>query len=115
MLTVVNVTHHLTDHQFEQMLRECARVIKPEGSFLLMDAAWKPSRLPGRILWALDRGSFPKTAGQLRAALERHFAIQQRSQIAIYHEYVISMSRKKAATAQHSAPGPALTAFEQSR
>ena len=115
VVTVVNVTHHLADDQFEEMLRECARVMKPEGAFLLMDAVWKPSRLPGRLLWALDRGSSPKTAAQLRAALERHFGIEQWSHVSIYHEYVMGVCRKKAATVPHPPPDAALTAFERPR
>ncbi len=115
VVTVVNVTHHLTDAQFEEMLRETARVLKPQGSFLLMDAVWKPSRLPGRVLWALDRGSSPKTAIQLRAALERHFSIEQWSHVAIYHEYVIGVCRRKADTVPHPAASAALRAFEQPR
>lgn len=115
VVTVVNVTHHLTDSQFEQMLRETARVMKPEGSFLLMDAVWKPSRLPGRILWALDRGASPKTAAQLRSALERHFSIEQWSHLAIYHEYIVGLCRKKPDTVRQSASNAALTAFERLR
>ena len=115
VVTVVNVTHHLTGDQFEEMLCETARVMKPEASFLLMDAVWKPSRIPGRILWALDRGSAPKTAIQLREALERHFSIQEWRHMAIFHEYIMGMCRKKPAAAQPPAANPELTAFEQPR
>jgi ubiquinone/menaquinone biosynthesis C-methylase UbiE len=94
VVTVVNVTHHLTDDQFEQMLRESARVMKANGSLVLMDAVWKPSRIPGRLLWALDRGSSPKTADALRAALERHFRLESWNQVAIYHQYILAMCRK---------------------
>ena len=105
VVTAVFVAHHLTNHQFEEMLRESARVLKPKGSLILMDAVWKPSRLPGRILWALDRGSSPRPEVELRAALDRHFCIEQWDHLAIYHQYIIGVCRKN----------PALTASEQPR
>lgn len=95
VVTAIFVTHHLTDAQFEDMLYESARVMKPTGSLILMDPVWKPSRLPGRILWALDRGSSPRTGADLHAALERHFRIDQWLHPAIYHEYILGVCRKR--------------------
>jgi ubiquinone/menaquinone biosynthesis C-methylase UbiE len=95
VVTAVFVTHHLTGNQFEEMLHESARVMKPEGSLILKDPVWKPSRLPGRILWALDRGSSPRTEVELHAALERHFRIQQWKRFAIYHAYIIGVCSKR--------------------
>jgi ubiquinone/menaquinone biosynthesis C-methylase UbiE len=95
VVTAVFVTHHLTDGQFEEMLRESARVMKPQGLLILMDPVWKPSRLPGRVLWALDRGAWPRTGVELHAVLERHFRIEQWNCFAIYHEYIIGVCSKR--------------------
>jgi ubiquinone/menaquinone biosynthesis C-methylase UbiE len=104
VVTAVFVAHHLTSHQFEEMLRESARVLKPKGSFILMDAVWKPSRLPGRLLWALDRGSSPKSEVELHAALERHFRIEQWDHLAVYHQYIIAACRKNTALTASAPP-----------
>lgn len=95
VVTAIFVTHHLTDAQFEEMLRESARVMKPSGTLILMDPVWKPSRIPGRILWALDRGSSLRTAVELHATLQRHFRVDQWNSLAIYHEYVLGVCRRK--------------------
>jgi ubiquinone/menaquinone biosynthesis C-methylase UbiE len=95
VVTAIFVTHHLTDDQLQEMLRETARVLTPKGLLIVMDPVWKPSRLPGRILWALDRGSWPRTRDQLRAALDLHFCVDQWNRMAIYHEYILGVCRKK--------------------
>ena len=99
VVTCVMVTHHLTDGQLDEVLRESARVLKTEGSLILMDAVLKPSRLPGRILWALDRGSYPKPSIRLRRAIERHFRVDRWDHLAVYHEYVTAVCRKGRASA----------------
>jgi ubiquinone/menaquinone biosynthesis C-methylase UbiE len=97
VVTCVAVTHHLTDDQLDEVLRESARVLKTEGSLILMDAVLKPSRLTGRILWALDRGAHPKPSAILRLAIERHFSVDQWERLAVYHEYIITVCRKSSA------------------
>jgi ubiquinone/menaquinone biosynthesis C-methylase UbiE len=92
--TCVSVTHHLTPEQLDSLLRETARVLKHNGCLILMDAVLKPSRLPGRILWYLDRGAYPKRSVTLRAAIERHFIVDRWDRLAIYHEYAIGVCRK---------------------
>jgi ubiquinone/menaquinone biosynthesis C-methylase UbiE len=101
VITCVDVTHHLTHDQLDKALGESARVLSPNGSLILMDAVLKPSRLPGRILWALDRGAHPKPAVELRRALERHFYVEQWACLAVFHEYVIAVCRKDMAVAQN--------------
>jgi len=89
-----SVTHHLTDSQLEQSLSESQRVLRPGGHFLLFDAVWSPKRLAGRILWKLDRGSYPRTAEQLREKLESRFRVVQWEKFAIYHEYVFAVGAR---------------------
>ena len=87
------VTHHLTDPQLDAMLAEAARVLRPAGSLLLVDAVWRARRWPGRLLWRYDRGSFPRTSDTLHAALTRHFDITHWEQFAVWHAYVLAVAR----------------------
>lgn len=86
-LTCLAVTHHLADEELDSFLREAGRVLKRGGQLLLADAVWKPTRLPGRVLWAMDRGANPRSLPDLREAVERHFRVQVTQHFAFYHEY----------------------------
>ncbi len=86
-----SVTHHLLDGQLEMMFAEGARVLKPDGRFILMDAVWAPYRLLGRLLWRFDRGSFPRGIERLRAAMGAHFDLVEWDEFAIFHRYVLSV------------------------
>ncbi len=86
-LTCHAVTHHLTDEELDQVLLEAARVLKTGGQFLLADALWNPSRTPSRALWAMDRGSHPRTFEDLSRRLEQRFRVVKLSRFAFYHEY----------------------------
>jgi ubiquinone/menaquinone biosynthesis C-methylase UbiE len=97
-VTCSAVSHHLASDDFEAMLSETARVLKPAGALIFMDAVKKPSRLPGRILWALDRGCHPKSSLELRRAVERHFRVEKWDRVAFYHEYVAGVCRKAQAS-----------------
>ena len=81
------MSHHLSDNQFAAMLQEIARVLKPGGVLLFADPLWRPARLPGRLLWKLDRGSFPRDASTLRQSIERHFRIERWIEFARWHRY----------------------------
>lgn len=94
LVTCVAMTHHLSDIQFAQMLEESARVLRPGGRFVLLDAVFAPCRLPGRLLWKIDRGAHPKTADNLRAALASRFEVLQWEQFAIYHRYVLAVGHR---------------------
>jgi len=86
-LTCHAVTHHLTDKELDQVLIEAARVLKPDGQFLIADALWNPSRPASRALWAMDRGSHPRSLCDLKQLLENRFAVVQQTQFALYHQY----------------------------
>jgi ubiquinone/menaquinone biosynthesis C-methylase UbiE len=89
------VTHHLTDGQLDQMIGQAARVLRAGGHFVLLDAVWRPARLPGRLLWRYDRGSFPRTDAVLRIAIERHFEIVRWEEFALWHAYVAAVGRPR--------------------
>lgn len=88
------VSHHLTDEELQASLLEIKRVMRPQGIFLLVDALWNPRNLRGRVLWSVDRGSFPKTREGLKNSLERHFLIKRKRLWKIHHEYALFWCQK---------------------
>jgi SAM-dependent methyltransferase len=96
------VSHHLPDPAWAALLDESARVLRPGGLFIFVDAVWAPRRLPGRLLWSLDRGANPRRPAALHAALRRRFTIRHWEQFAIYHTYVLALAVKPAAPGEPS-------------
>ncbi len=91
VVTCIAMTHHLTTPQLEQLLKESARVLRPAGRFVLLDAVLAPRWLPGRVLWSLDRGAYPKSAKALHNLFADHFAVSQWESFAIYHRYILGV------------------------
>ena len=91
------VAHHLSDADLEQVIRESARVLKENGKFFLVEPLWRPSRMIGRLLWRYDRGSFPRSANDLRAALSARFALTRWECFAVLHQYLLCVGEKRTA------------------
>jgi len=85
------VVHHLTDAMLDNVLGEALRVLKPDGHLILLDPVLNRERLAGRILWRLDRGSYPRTEQDLRKKLDSRVKIIHWEKFAIYHEYVFGV------------------------
>jgi ubiquinone/menaquinone biosynthesis C-methylase UbiE len=85
------VVHHLNDAMLDQVFEEAQRVLKVGGRLVLLDPVLNRERWLGRILWRLDRGSYPRTAEELRKKLEGGLKIVHWEQYAIYHEYVFGI------------------------
>src|SRR5258708_5925481 len=83
------VAHHLTDQQFSLAVQEALRVIKPNGRFIYIDPVWLPWRLPGRLLWFLDRGSYPRTRERIREILSGYGQLVFERHYTILHNYII--------------------------
>lgn len=90
----VAITHHLNDEMLANALGETERVLKNGGYLLFLDPVFSRTRLPGRLLWKLDRGSNPRTEEQLRCVLESRFRMQHWDRFAIYHRYLLGVGRK---------------------
>jgi ubiquinone/menaquinone biosynthesis C-methylase UbiE len=97
-----SVTHHLTDDLLQRMISEAARVLSPKGKLVLTDAIWKEDRRVGKLIWKYDRGSFPRSAENLRAVIASHLTIEHWEHFAVWHEYVICV----AGPAAPPPPGP---------
>lgn len=90
------VMHHLPPGVPELVLAEIHRVLKPNGRLLLLDAVWRPRRPVGRLLWHFDRGSYPRTAGDLRRLLDDRFEIVSWETFSILHRYILAVGRPRA-------------------
>lgn len=88
------VSHHLTDDELQRSLAEISRVLRPQGSLVLMDAIWNPANFRGRFLWLLDRGSYPKKEETLYSHLARHFTVERKRSWKVHHEYVLFWCKK---------------------
>ena len=86
---MVAVSHHLTDEEFNLALSEIKRLLRPGGKFMLMDAVWNPLNLRSRVLWSLDRGSYPKTRKSLEGQISEVFSIQSSRNWKVHHEYAL--------------------------
>lgn len=86
-----NVTHHLSDAQLPPLFRESARVLKPRGRMLFIDAVQAPERWRSRVLWRYDRGAHPRMVETLRQAMAGEFDIAHWEVFANYHRYVFGV------------------------
>jgi len=91
-LLVKAVLHHLDDGQLDSFVAEAARVLKPGASLVLSEPLWARGHWLGRLLWAGDRGSYPRSEAQLRGALEPRFQIRRWETFAILHRYLLAVA-----------------------
>jgi ubiquinone/menaquinone biosynthesis C-methylase UbiE len=91
VVTCIAVAHHLTDGMLDQIFEEVQRVLRVGGQLILLDPILNSELLMGRILWRLDRGSYPRTAEKLRENMEARFKIVHWEKFAIYHEYILGI------------------------
>jgi SAM-dependent methyltransferase len=91
---MIAVSHHLTDEEFRLSLCEIHRLLRPGGKFILMDAVWNPSNIRSRLLWFLDRGSYPKQRHILEGFVSNIFPIISTKKWKVHHEYVLFMCVK---------------------
>ncbi|MCU0481341.1 MAG: class I SAM-dependent methyltransferase [Anaerolineae bacterium] len=94
MVICTSVTHHLLDDVLVQFFQEAMRVLKPDGRFVVLDAVWLPNRIPSRILWKYDRGSFPRPAQTLHDTLSQYGKELHWEEFTILHRYIIGIFKK---------------------
>lgn len=85
------VSHHIPDAILEDFFRESVRLLKADGQFVFLDAVWSPKRLPSRLLWRYDRGSYPRPLKTLQAILAQHGTIKHSESFAVLHRYLIAV------------------------
>jgi len=89
------VSHHLQSSELDCALKEISRVLRPNGQLLFLDALLNADNVAGKILWALDRGSFPRSLSDLKRHLENSFVITKSKTWKIFHEYALLICSKK--------------------
>jgi ubiquinone/menaquinone biosynthesis C-methylase UbiE len=91
VVVCIAMVHHLTDAMMEQVLDEALRVLRVGGRLIFLDAVFNRERWAGRVLWRLDRGSYPRRAEELREKLESRFKVLHWEKFTVYHEYVLGI------------------------
>jgi SAM-dependent methyltransferase len=83
------VAHHLSDGIVDDLVAECRRVLGSEGRLVFLEPLLANHRPASRILWSLDRGSFPRTQEQLVELLERGFELERVVRFSVIHQYLL--------------------------
>ena len=91
--TCIAVAHHLSDVEIQLLFSETARVVREQLIFL--EPLWCDTSRISRLLWKYDRGSHPRTVGQLLSALERSFRIESSELYSIQHQYLLCAATPK--------------------
>ena len=91
----VALTHHLDDAGLDLLAAELARVVRRK--VILLDAVSDQAPRVARLLWALDRGSFPRPLSQIRQALEQQLVLEHVEAYSVRHRYLLCVGIPRAA------------------
>jgi SAM-dependent methyltransferase len=96
-----NVAHHLSDPELHLLVAELARVTRRQLVFV---DPLVTKRLASRVLWSIDRGSYPRSYEELVETLTARFDNQQTEALALLHRYVVFVGTPRS-TAADALPG----------
>ena len=85
------VAHHFDDHDFAQLLSEASRV---SSALILLDPL-ATDRTQGRLLWRIDRGSYPRTESGILSEIEQWFGDLTVERFTIRHDYLLCIGHRK--------------------
>jgi SAM-dependent methyltransferase len=97
------LVHHLDDEGVRRLTSSLRRIVKE--SLLLVEPLRSPRRLRSRLMWSIDRGSYPRSAEELLAALDRDFVIAHEERFAIHHAYLLCVARPRPPSERRSGGG----------
>ena len=84
------LVHHLDDHELSRLTAGLRTVLRE--SLVLIDPLRLEGRLRSRMLWSIDRGSHPRSADELLAALDRDFVIEHEERFQVHHAYLLCVA-----------------------
>lgn len=87
------LVHHLDDDGLARFTASIRGAVRDR--LVLVDPLRVERRLRSRLLWSIDRGSYPRSADELLAALERDFTIEHQERFAIHHAYLLCVARPR--------------------
>jgi SAM-dependent methyltransferase len=87
------VAHHLDDRGLVRFIAGLRHVLRQ--TLVLVDPLRADARLRSRLLWSIDRGSYPRTRDELLAALERDFELEHEERFAVHHAYLLCVARPR--------------------
>jgi len=90
------VSHHLESMDLETVLKETFRVLRPGGYLVFIDALLNQRNKLGMVLWALDRGRFPRSLNDLKLRIEKRFIIKKHKVWKVFHENALFICKKDA-------------------
>jgi ubiquinone/menaquinone biosynthesis C-methylase UbiE len=89
------VSHHIA-HPGDLFV-EAARILKPAGHLIFLDAYLDPAWPTGRLLWRYDAGSHPLPLEEMRQAVANHFEVIYQETYRILHSYLLVLGRSRRA------------------
>lgn len=89
----VALAHHLPDAQLPLLFSELARVTRQRLVFL--DPVECNDSQISNLLWKYDRGSYPRSAEELCAAIEPWFETEHIEPYAIFHRYILFVGKPR--------------------
>lgn len=81
-----NMTHHLDDAQLMRFLRDVARVTRRR--VIIEDPLDRPDPV-SRGLWAIDRGSYPRTGERLLDLVSSVLRVEHTERFTRFHTYLL--------------------------
>ena len=90
-----DTSHHLDDATWIASLGEMARILKPNGHFVFLDATFNPSRWFSVGFWKLDNGKWPRTSAVLEADLRDFFTIEEIDRFSLIHNVILVTAKQK--------------------
>ncbi len=96
-----SVTHHIPDETVASLFAEAARVARERLIFL--DPVLSPS-CRSRLLWSLDRGSFPRRPERLRELIAVDFVIEAEEEFEVMHRYLLCVAKPRRRAPARTSP-----------